>query len=243
MNIKHFPFHLSLGFTFALALITCQTSQPAAAQFNNQSDVTGVIVTTGDISGGGFNQNPSTTNGGVVTTTDNISGNITTPAVGRDLNIQKAVFVKPSLQIALNQTALNIFNQLNTNSLTSQTGQSIPSATQKALLSVLVASRGGQKNTANEQITKALSSFEGGPTLEQVQQLANSLQGLLEGNRGKKVAADGGVNAIQLLIARNAYNNLINNSSAQFLNNPPPELTAIQSILLPLIKSVSAGQR
>ncbi|BAY31743.1 hypothetical protein NIES2107_36290 [Nostoc carneum NIES-2107] len=238
MNIKQFPFHLGLGFTFALAFITCQTSQPASAQYNGQTDVTGVIVTTGDITGGTFNQNPAPT--AVGTTTDFSSGSITTPAVGRNLNIQRAVFAKSSLQFALNQTALNIFNQLNTNSLTSQTGQSIPSATQQTLLSVLIQSRGGQKNTATEQITKALSSVEGGPTLEQVQQLANSLQGLLEGNRGKKVAADGGLNAIQLLIARNAYNNLINNSSAQFLNNPPPELTAIQSILLPLINSVSA---
>jgi hypothetical protein len=235
MNIKHFPFHLGLSFTFALGLIICQTSQPASAQTNNQSDVTGAIVTTGDISGGRFSGNQSNIPGGTLTTGD-ISGNTLPPVqVGRGVR-QRVVFAKPYIQNALNQTALNILNQLSTNSFTSPSGQPIPSGTQQILLNVLTESV--ESKTSIEQITQALSSVEGG------QQLAKSLEGLLQTNKSKKISlANGRVNPIQLVLAMNAYNNLINNSSAQFLNNPSPELKAIQLVLLQLVNSVSSARR
>ncbi|MDZ7958338.1 MAG: hypothetical protein RMY34_10625 [Aulosira sp. DedQUE10] len=234
MNIKHFPFHLGLSFTFTLALITCQTSQPASAQYNGQSDGSGVIVTTGDITGGTFSGTQSTT-GGTLTTGD-INGN-TLPQVGAGRGVRQiVVFAKPYIQNSLNQTALQILNQLSTNNFTSQAGQAIPLGTQQILLNVLTESV--ESKTSIEQITQALSSVEGS------QQLAKSLEGLLQTNKSKKISlANGRVNAIQLVLAMNAYNNLINNSSAQFLNNPPPELKAIQSVLLQLVNSVSSARR
>lgn len=51
MDVKHLPFSLGLGLTLAVAGIVAQTSL-AQAQSGNQSDITGVIVTTSDIVGG-----------------------------------------------------------------------------------------------------------------------------------------------------------------------------------------------
>ncbi|OUL36901.1 hypothetical protein BV372_04485 [Nostoc sp. T09] len=253
MNIKHFPFHLGLSFTFALALITCQTSQPASAQaFNQQTDVTGNIITTGDITGGTF-QNPPTNTGGTVTIGD-IQGGTLPYSVTGGRDIKEVVFKSPSIQASVNNTALEIVSKLDTNSLTSLTGQPIASETQKNLRSVLTGSEcvpstdedrkkitdaGNRDNTnaCTGQITAALSSVQGNPGLDQVQQLANKLQGLLKTNQSKQV------DPIRLVNVVNAYNNLIDNSSAEFLNNPPPELQAIQSVLLQLVNSVVANNQ
>lgn len=51
MNIKHLPLHLGLGLALAVSGVVAQTSL-ARAQSGNQSDITGVIVTTSDIVGG-----------------------------------------------------------------------------------------------------------------------------------------------------------------------------------------------
>ncbi|BAY09775.1 hypothetical protein [Calothrix sp. NIES-2098] len=240
MNIKHFPYHLSLSFTFALALIICQTSQPASAQTNNFSDSTSNILTTGDITGGTFYQYPSTNSGEPIT---------------------GVVFKSSSVQAAVNNAAVDIVGKLSINGLTSPTGQPIPSETQQNLRSVLTGSEcvpstngnltqstapGNSENTnaCTGQITAALSSVQGNAGLERVQQLAKKLQGLLKTNSSKQTElANGRVNAIRLIDVVNAYNDLIDNSSAEFLNNPPPELQAIQAVLLQLVSSVSAANR
>ncbi len=245
MNIKHFPFHLGLSFTLALALITYQTSQPASAQSNNSSDSTGPITTTGDITGGTFYPNPSTNTNGTV------GGGV----------IQGVVFKSSSVQTAVNNAGVDIVGKLSVNSLTSLTGQPIPSQTQQNLRSLLTGSEcvpstdenrrqntdpGNRDNTnaCTGQITAALTSVQGNPGLEQVQQLAKKLQGLLKTNTSKQTElANGRVDAIRLVDVVNTYNDLIDNSSAEFLNNPPPELQAIQSVLLQLVNSVVAENK
>ena len=215
INIKHFPFHLILSFTFGSAFILCQASLPAQAQKGNQSDVTGAIVTTSDIAGGTFA--PS-------------------PAGGRG----RVAFASNTVQAAVNQAALNVLNQLSINAITSPAGNPIPAGTQQTLLSVLTGPKSVQVNAGSEQITNALSSVQGGPTVNQAQQLVNSLQGLLKTNSasGRQVS-NVKVNPTRLLAAVKAYNNLINASSAQFLNNPPPELLAIRAVLSQLINNLS----
>ncbi|MDZ8052646.1 MAG: hypothetical protein RMX68_028820 [Aulosira sp. ZfuVER01] len=252
MNIKHFPFHLSLSFTFALALIICQTSQPASAQSNNFSDSTSNILTTGDITGGTF-QNPPTNTGGTITTSDIQGGNLPYSVTGgRD--IKEVLFKSPSIQASVNNTAVDLASKLDTNSLTSLTGQLIASETQKNLRSVLTgsdcvpstdedrkkitdASNRDNTNACTGQITAALSSVQGNPGLDRIQQLVNKLQGLLATNKSKQV------DPIRLVNVVNTYNDFIDNSSVEFLNNPPPELQAIQSVLSQLVNSVTANNQ
>ncbi|MEH1823869.1 MAG: hypothetical protein V7L22_00645 [Nostoc sp.] len=281
INIGYFPLRLSLSFTFGAALMLFQTSLPAQAQTGNQSDVTGAIVTTSDITGGNF----------------------TKPSAGGNVQV---VFSSYSVQVVVNDAALEILRQLNINSLTSPDGNPIPFETQQTLLSVLTASRSVQGN-ANDRLTNSLSSVQGGSIVNQAQQLVNSLQGLLtidsaittkladvqfnesqlnavvnpqnavnidnfniipipenaslniftaskyeQGNPElfTTISTEGllnlmlvqvqnvKINPTRLMTAVKAYNNLIDNSSAQFLNNPPPELLAVQSVLSQLIKSL-----
>lgn len=285
INIGYFSFRLGLSFTFGAALMLFQTSLPAQAQTGNQSDVTGAIVTTSDITGGTFTQ-PSTqfSEGGSV----------------------QVVFSRYSIQAVVNQAALEVLRQLNINSLTSPVGNPIPSETQQTLLSVLTASSPIQGN-ANNRLTNSLSNVPSGPIVNQAQQLVNSLQGLLTTdpaitttladvqfnasqlkakvnfknpvsidnltiipiaeNTLRNITASRGqqvntelfsttstqslrnfmllqvrniqINPTKLIAAVKTYNYLIDNSSEQFLKNPPPELLAIQSTLLQLTKALS----
>ncbi|MEH2434732.1 MAG: hypothetical protein V7K25_10855 [Nostoc sp.] len=190
-----------------------QVSLPAQAQTGNQSDVTGAIVTTSDIVGGTFTQ----------------------PSQGGSV---QAVFPS-SVQAIVNQTALDVIGRLNVNSLTSPLGNSIPSETQQNLLSVLTTSRSLQEN-ANSRLMNSLSSVQGGPIGNQVQQLVNSLQGLVTISPASVTTLPNvQINPTKLIAAVKNYNDLIDNSSEQFLNNPPPELLGIQSILLQLTKALS----
>lgn len=213
INIRHFPFHLGLSFTFGAVLMLCQTSLPAQAQTGNQSDVTGAIVTTSDIAGGTFAHS----------------------TVGRS---GRVVFTRSTDQAIVNQSAAKVLNQLNIITLTSPAGNPIPSETQQNLLSVLTGS-GPLQATASSGLTNALSSVQGGPTVDEAQQLVSNLHGLLTGGLKQREVRYAKVNPTRLVAAVKAYNHLIDTSSAEFLNNPPPQLLAIQSLLLQLIKPLS----
>ncbi|MBR8833981.1 MAG: hypothetical protein DSM106950_08060 [Stigonema ocellatum SAG 48.90 = DSM 106950] len=209
--MRNFPFHLGLSNTIVSAFMLCQMSQPVQAQNGNQSDVTGAIVTTSDISGGTF---------------------IHSQPGGRGLQ-----FSSVTVQAGVYQAAAKVVNQLNLNSLTSPAGTPIPPETQQLLLRFLTTSRSVQGNGSIEQITNALSSAQGGPTVNQAQQLANSLEGLLK--TGTANPSQIKINPARLMAALKAYNQLIDNSSAEFLNNPPSELLGIGSVLSELSKALS----
>ncbi|MBO3463500.1 hypothetical protein G7B40_009990 [Aetokthonos hydrillicola Thurmond2011] len=211
INIKHFPFRLSVSLTF-VAVMLFHACLPAQAQTGNQSDVTGSIVTTSDVSGGRFS--PSKTEGG--------GGRVE--------------FENNTIETSVNQSAGIVLNQLAINNLSLPTGQSISPQIQQAVLSLLTtvpSSNGNQSQIVNE-----LSAGGNASTRVEVRQLVNSLKGLI-----KTISRNGNnsqikVNPSKLLGAVNAYNKLINNSSAEFLNNPPPALLAIQSVLSQLLNSV-----
>lgn len=171
--------------------------------------------------------NQSDVTGAIITTSDIAGGTFTPSSRGRGT---KAVFARSSVQVAVNRAAANAIAQLKGNSITSLTGAPITPSTQQTLLSVLT-SGSGQGNVGISQIANALNSAQGGFTGNQVRQLAASLGGLL---------ANGRVNPAKLAAAVNAYNAVINASSAQFLNNPPPELRAIQSVLSQLVNTALA---
>ncbi|SRR5579883_1447920 len=234
MNIKRLPSRIVLSFTSALML--CLVPHSASAQSGNQSDVTGAIVTTSDIISGSFSFNGLDVKG-ISSANSNITNSTLTPQTRRRKGI-RVVFAKLAVEDAIKQSALKILNQLNINSLTSITGNPIPSKTQQTLLSVLTESGSLTISAGSRKITNALSGVQSDPTVNQAQQLTNNLRGLLKTSRANKMKlANNRVDPIQLFNTVKAYNNLIDNSSAHFLNNPPPELIAIQSVLSQLINS------
>ncbi len=90
MNIKHLPLQLSLGFALAISGAVCQTPQ-AQAQSGNQSDITGVIITTSDVAGG-----------------FNFSGGDRRRLIA---------FASPGIQSSVNSAAISINQQLQQQSL------------------------------------------------------------------------------------------------------------------------------
>ncbi len=210
--MKIFRLYLSLSFTFLSAFLLWQASPRAQAQTGNQSDVTGAIVTTSDISGGAFTHSQPGGRGVVH-------------------------FSSFTVQTVVNQAAVNVVHQLNINSLTSPGGTSIAPEIQQRLLLILTGSKSAPEKASLARIITALSSDQGGPAASEARQLAASLKGLFK-TRSTTASAQVKVNATQLLAAIKAYNQLVNHSSAQFLNNPPPELVGIRSVLSELIKAL-----
>ncbi|MDF5732331.1 MAG: hypothetical protein PUP92_31105 [Rhizonema sp. PD38] len=221
--IKRFPFSLSLSVAFSTVML-CQASLPVQAQRGNQSDVTGAIVTTSDIKGPFFSPTPQRGRGGVVRFNSN------------------------GLRRVASEASIKVIDQLNLNSLTSVSGRPIPSQTQQSLLRILLASRSTEVTPTSQQITKALSGVQGGPTVQQAEQLVDSLQGLLKNFRLTttiRLQAEvryRRISATRLLVALNAYNNIIDRSSAQYLSNPPSELLAIRSVLTQITDSIRTSK-
>jgi hypothetical protein len=239
INNKYFPFRLSASLTL-VAFMLCQVSLPAQAQSNNQSDVTGLNVTNSDISGGRFAPSPG----------------------GRGGSFSVTIIR------SINQSAVNVFSQLSGGSLVVPGGVSIPPRVQQTLLILLFPDSVPNNSASfnPKAIALILSGGEGSRTAPFALRLVNSLRGLfgrnshgrhharIEVNPSKllvavsdydkaqmKIASSNSgikVNPSELLAAVKAYNDLINNSSAEFLNNPPPELLAIRSVLLQLMKGV-----
>jgi hypothetical protein len=217
--IKRFQFYLSLSFAFSTVML-CQGLLPVQAQRGNQSDVTGAIVTTSDIKGPFFSPTPQ--------------GN-------------QVEFKGYGLRRVVSEASAKVVNDLNVNSLTSVSGRPIPPETQQSLLRILVASRPKEVNPTSQLLTKALSGVQGGPTVEQAEQLTDSLRGLLKNfrlttNRSQTQLRYRRVSATQLMAAVKAYNNIIDRSSAQYLTNPPSELLAIRSVLTQIISSIRASK-
>ncbi len=222
--IKRFPFSLSLSVAFS-TVILCQASLPVQAQRGNQSDVTGAIVTTSDIKGPFFSPTPQRGRG--------------TGAGGQ------VEFNSYGLRRVVSEASVKVIDELNSNTLPSASGRPIPSETQQSLLRILLASRSTEVTPTSQQITKALTGVQGGPTVQQAEQLTDSLRGLLKNFRISREQGEvryRRVDATRLLAALNAYNNIIDRSSAQYLSNPPSELLAIRSVLTQITASIRRSQ-
>ncbi|MDF5725093.1 MAG: hypothetical protein PUP91_32510 [Rhizonema sp. PD37] len=219
--IKRFPFSLSLSVAFSTIML-CQASLPVQAQRGNQSDVTGAIVTTSDIKGPFFS--PTSQGRGSLVEFNNFG-----------------------LRRVVSEASVKVIDELNLNTLPSGSSRPIPSETQQSLLRFLTASRSTEVTPTNQQITRALTGVQGGPTIQQAEQLTNNLRGLLGNFRLTTIRQQGEVryrrvNTTRLLAALNAYNNIIDRSSAQYLSNAPPELLAIRSILSQITESIRTAK-
>lgn len=218
MKIERQLLSLGLGFALGTSLLLSRTL-PAGAQ--NQSDVTGPIITT-------------TTTGPIITT-DGTGTNITTN------NRNRIAFSNFGIVRAVNTASLTLTAQLNNGSLAvpvslNRNATAIPPEVQRILLAIL---RGQSLDNASGSVlvnrfARALSSAPGGPSEQLARNLATSLSGIFAPNNT--------VNPTRFVAAVKAYNAAIAASSGEFLNNPPPELLATQSVLSTLVNSALAAR-
>lgn len=282
MNIKILLFLCSSAFIFFQSLAV------RAQQVPVQSDTTGAIITTSDVSGGSFA--PGLAGGGTkfvfvragaqtavnraaTTVVDQLrAGNITatTPSTAllpgtqqsvistltgvglgqpnvftgqvastltefdgiqlvAPANILNPVVNASNLRVTVNTAVDNALNPTSTNGVASLTGTTLPATAQQTVLGAMTS--GGSAGV--DRVVSVLSSSQGAPTGNQIQQLGSSLKGLL---------ASGRVSPNKLIAAVNAYNAVIDSSSPQFLTSPPPELLTIQSVLSRLVNSAFAAR-
>ncbi|MBW4495545.1 MAG: hypothetical protein KME26_21165 [Oscillatoria princeps RMCB-10] len=200
MRVKFFSAHLNAGLALGAFLMVLQTASPAPAQNGNQSDITGPIPTTSDIAGGAF------------TTTTGAGGTETVFTGGA------------SAQASVNQAAATVSTQLSAGSISAVTGGSISAPAQTAVFNILTAN--AELGSSVSAVANSLTSAPGAPPATAVQNLLDSLVGLL---RGRKITP------AKLLAAIRAYNAMIDASNAEFLSSPPSELLAIQAALSKLI--------
>ncbi|MGL5195756.1 MAG: hypothetical protein ACRC8Y_19400 [Chroococcales cyanobacterium] len=160
---------------------------------------------------------------GVISTTGDLGGEF-----GTGSGTQTVFAGRGDAQAAVNEAGTIVLSQLNVGNLTTADGASLSLEAQQLVAVVLTT---GQVNSVNALIN-ALSSTPGGPSEEVARRLASRLARLL---------AAGQVNAEQLLDAIASYNEMIMQSNAQFLGNPPPELLAIQISLSRLIEAAGVG--
>lgn len=228
---RQLPLGLALGSSLLLS-----GTLPAGAQTGNQSDVTGAIITTGDIAGGAFapqvgNQSDVT---GAITTTGDIAGDAFAPRFGGGGGAV-ARFTNPDIARAVNQAAVSLNAQVAQGTLTvaatSAPTTSISAAVQQILQSLLTGT--DDDDASSSQIERALANAPGAPDRTLVRNLVSSLQGLTAG---------GTVSPTGLAAAIEAYNALIDASGGEFLANPQPELLAIQSALSTLVNAALAAR-
>ena len=175
-------------------------------------------------SGGSETNTPSGAQGqqGVISTTGDIGG------FGSGTGSQTVFAGRGDAQAAVNEAGSNVLAQLNAGNLNAVSGASVSFEAQQLVAAVLTT---GEVNSVNA-LSTALSSTPGAPSVEATRRLASRLARLL---------ADGQVKAEDLLDAIRSYNEMIKQSNAEFLGNPPPELLAIQVALSRLIEAAGVG--
>lgn len=169
--------------------------------------------------------NQSDGTGPIPSTSDIAGGAFSTTGSGTE-----TVFANAGAQTAVNQVAANLISELNANSLTG-TDASISSEIQQTLANILTASSSAQASASLNAFTSALANAPGAPPISVIQELASKLLGLL---------AEGKVKPEQLKSAIISFNNMILNSNAEFLTNPPAELIAIRVSLSRLIAAIDS---
>jgi hypothetical protein len=171
MNIRHLSLQIGLGIVLTIGSVI--SGNPVQAQIGNQSDTTGAIVTTSDITGGAF----APSGGGrrtIVFRTNQIKNSVYSAA--GTLNQQLAARVLPI--VATGPQA------------------AIPATVQQNLECVLT----GGANTGNciDQLVSALVNAGADPTL--ARNLVSSLRGLTDGGRVDAAQFDAVVRAYNAFI-------------------------------------------
>lgn len=192
-------------------VLSCALAAPAWAQ--SASDVTGVSTTGSTIAGGVFTPPPSGTGAGGA------------PAGGGA--VPTGAVVPPQVMQAVVATSGVVSTQLSAGTMTTPAGAPISAPAQQVVATVMTTGT----PAAQAQLAAALTQAGSTPAVaEAVTSLVNSLPGLLVTPT-----------PAQLTSALSAFNALVNNAGADFLQNPPPEFQAIHSALRALVAAGNAA--
>ena len=166
--------------------------------------------------------NFSDVTGNIITTSDVVGG--FSPGGDR---ITRLAFRTSAIANAVNNAASRVNQQLATRNLPIVANGALTAIPASVQESVACASTGsGNAGACVSQIEQGLVNGGANPLL--ARNLALSLD---------RLTANGQVEPARLVGLVRAYNALINNSSAQFLSNPPEQLRAVQSVLSILLNA------
>lgn len=191
----------------ALAMLAVGALLPAAAaaQTGNQSDVTGIPITS-----------------------SSVVSPVYTVSVGGAVRV--ITFITPQIAQSYQQTSARVNAQLASQTFTDPSGARPAPAVQNLVYEV--ASGGAASAQAANQLVRIMTTGNNTTaTVTSAQAFAESFRGLL----AKGIAMDprffNSLTATQLANAVAAYNAFINASGESFLASPPPELGAIRGVL------------
>ena len=192
----------------AAAAMLPVTLAAAGAQVGNQSDVTGIPIT---------------------------SSAVVSPVFGVSLggSFRVITFITPQIAASYQQSAARVNAELSSQSFTDSSGARTGPETQNLIYEV--AAGGNASAPAAPQLLGILTrNNDGAETVADAQAFVESFRSLLS----KGIAMDprffNSLTATQLANAVAAYNAFIDSSTEQFLASPPPELTTIRGVLAQL---------
>ena len=183
---------------------------PAAAQVANQSDVSGISVT---------------------------SSSIVSPVFGVSVGgaVRVITFVTPQVAQSYQETAARVNAQLSSQSFAGTGGYRPPPTTQNLLYEVTAG--GSASGQAAAQLLTILTTDNASPqATANAQAFVESFRGLLVKGIAMDTRFFNSLTATQLANSVAAYNAFIDSSSESFLTSPPPELPAIHDILVQLTR-------
>jgi hypothetical protein len=180
----------------------------AAAQVGNQSDVTGIPITT---------------------------SSVVSPVFGVSLGgaVRVITFITPQIAQSYQQTAARVNAELSSQSFTDSGGVRPSPVTQNLIFEV--ASGGNSSPQAANRLLAILTANNDAPaTVANAQAFLESFRGLLARGIAMDPRFFNSLTATQLANAVGAYNAFIDSSTEAFLSAPPVELDAVRDVLAQL---------
>ena len=206
--MRYSELHSPMRAAIVACALVAASAIPAIAQVANQSDITGIPITTSSVVSPVF-----------------------TMSVGGAVRV--ITFITPQIATQYQQAAGRINAQLSSQTFATTSGFRAPPATQNMLYEV--ASGGPGSGPAASQLLSQLTANNASPqSMANAEAFVESFRGLL----GKGIAMNpqffNSLTATQLANTVAAYNAFIDSSNEAFLSAAPPEVSAIHGILAQL---------
>jgi hypothetical protein len=192
----------------AAALLIAVPQGRAAAQHGNQSDVTGIPIT---------------------------SSSVVSPVFGVSLGgaVRVITFITPQVAASYQQSAARVNAELGSQSFSDSGGMRPNPTTQNLIYEV--ASGGATSAQASARLVAILTRNNAAPaTVANAEAFVESFRSLLAKGISMDPRFFNSVTATQLANAVAAYNAFIDSSTEQFLMSPPPELVTVHGVLAQL---------
>lgn len=233
MNFKHLPLHVGLGFALAICGVVSQTPR-AQAQSGNQSDVSGVTVTTSDIVGG-FNFNTPRSdeqNNRIIVALNSSSVSINQQLQQGSLSIIATDISQSAISVTIQQSLLVILTS--TSTVTSiNTGTSTSTSTSTTTSTSTSSTTSTSTTNLDRSVTVIVNDLvNAGADVTLSRNLAVSMVGLTAGGK---------ISVSRFQTATRSYNVFIDNCSVVVFENNPDSLRAIRSILAQLLNATYAN--